>query len=97
MISTSSKWCQKTLQCILRPQVPESAVVIPTKYKDLYGWADFVDGFIRVVKQSDMMHIVPVEAIVQPAHLVQNAASDRIDNVWLVDDCGDLDTFWTVY
>jgi len=35
-------------------------VVIPTKYKDPHGWADCVDGFIRVVKQTDKMHIVPV-------------------------------------
>jgi hypothetical protein len=51
-------------------------VVVPTKYKDPHGWADCVDGFIRVVKQTDMMHIVPVGAIVEPAHLVRgNAAS----------------------
>jgi len=73
-------------------------VVIPTKYKDLHGWADCVDGFIRVVKQTDKMHIVPVGAIVGLAHLVrENAASDRINSVWLVNNHVDLDTYWTVY
>jgi len=73
-------------------------VVIPTKYKDPHGWADCVDRFIRVVKQTDKMHIVPVGAIIEPAHLVrENAASDRINSVWLVNNHVDLDTYWTVY
>jgi len=97
-ISTFSKQCKKSQQWILRPQVQEYAVVIPTKYKDPQGWGDCVDGLIRIVKQTDKMHIVPVGAIVGPAHLVQeNAASDRIDSVWLVDNHVDLDTYWTVY
>jgi hypothetical protein len=74
-------------------------VVIPTKYKDPHGWAHCVDGFIRVVKQIDKMHIVAVGAIVGPAHLVleSNAASDKIDSIWLVNYYVDLDTYWTVY
>jgi hypothetical protein len=74
-------------------------VMIPTKYKDPYGWADYVDRFIRVVKHTDKMHIVPVRAIVGPAHLVRenNAASDRIDSIWLVNNYVDLDTYWTGY
>jgi len=73
-------------------------VVIPTKYKDLHSWADCVDGIIWVVKQTDMMHIVPVRAIVGLAHLVrENTASDRIDSVWLVNNHVDLDNYWTVY
>ena len=87
-----------TEQWILRPQPQEDAVVIPTKYKNPHGWADCVDGFIRVVKQTDNMHIVPFGAIVGPAHLVrENAASDRIYSVWLVNKHVDLDTYWTVY
>jgi len=45
------------------------------------------------------MHSVPVGAIVGPAKLVpdNDAASDRIDSVWLVNDHVDLDTYWTVY
>jgi hypothetical protein len=98
-ISIFSKRCKNTQQWILCPQLPEYAVVIPTKYKDRHGWADCVDGFIWVVKQTDMMHIVPVGAIVGPGHLVQenNAASDRIDTVWLVNNHVDFDTYWTVY
>jgi len=97
-ILTFSKRCKKSQQWILRPQVQEYAVVIPTQYKDPHGWADCVDGFIQVVKQTDMMHIVPVGAIVAPAHLVwENAASDRIDSVWLVNNHVDSDTYWTVY
>ena len=72
--------------------------MIATKYKDLHGWVDCVDGFIWVIEQTNMIHSVPVGAIVGPAHLVrQNAASDRIDSVWLGYNHVDLDTFWTVY
>jgi len=97
-ISTFSNRCKKTQQWVLHPEAQEYAVVIPTKYKDLHGWADCVDGFIRVVKQTNKMHIVPIGAIVGPAHLVwENAASDGIDCVWLVNNHVDLDTYWTVY
>ena len=96
---TFSKRRHKTEQWILRSQPQEYAVVIPTKYQDPHGWTDCVDWFIGVVKQTDKMHIVPVGAIVGPAHLVRenNAASDRIDSVWLVNSHVDLDTYWTVY
>jgi len=97
-IFTFSQRCQKTPQWILNPQAQEYAVVIPTKYKDPHGWADCFDRFIRVVEQTDKIHIVLVGAIVGPAHLVrENAASDRIDRVWLVNNHVDLDTYWTVY
>jgi len=97
-ILTFSKRCKKTRQWILHPQVQEYAVVVPTKYKDPHGWADCVDGFIWVVKQTDMMYIVPVGAIVVPVHLVrENAASDRIDSIWLVNNYVDWDTYQTVY
>jgi len=67
-------------------------------YKDPHCWAGCVDGFVWVVKQTDQMHIVPVKEIVGLAHLVrENAASDRIDSIWLVNDHVDLDTDWTVY
>jgi hypothetical protein len=69
-ISTFSKRWKKTHQWILHPQRQEYAVVIPTKYKDPHGWADCVDGFIWVVKQTDKIHIIPVGAIVGPEHLV---------------------------
>jgi len=69
-ISTFSKKWNKTQQWILRPQNQEYAVVIPTKYKDLHDWADCVDGFFLVVKQTDKMHIVPVRSIVGRAHFV---------------------------
>jgi len=97
--STFSKRCKKTQQWILRSQPQEYVVVISTKYKNPDGWGDYVDGFVQVVKQTDKMHIVPVRAIVGPAQLVQenNAALDRIDSVWLVNNHVDLDTYWTVY
>jgi hypothetical protein len=68
-------------------------------YNDVHGWADCVDGFIRVVKQTDMMHIVPVRAIVEPPHLLQedNATSDRFNTVWLGYNHVDINTYWTVY
>jgi len=68
------------------------------KYKDLHGWADCVDGFIRVVKHTNKMDIVSVGAMVAPAHWVwENAASGGIDSVWLINNHLDLDTYWTVY
>jgi hypothetical protein len=97
-LSTLPKRCQMTQQRVLRPQAQEYVVVIQTMFKDLHGWADWVDGFIRVVKQTNKMHIVPVGTIVALAHLVrENAASGGIDSVWLVNNHVDLDTYWTVY
>jgi len=73
-------------------------VVILTKYKNPHGWANCVDGFIRVVKEINMMHIEPVGAIVARAKLVpENTASDSIDCVRLVTYYGDFDTYVTVY
>jgi hypothetical protein len=44
------------------------------------------------------MHIVPIEAIVRPAHLVgENAAVGGIDSIWLVNHHVDFDIYWTVY
>jgi hypothetical protein len=98
-ISTFSKLCKKTQQWILHPQPQEYAVVIPEKFKDPHRWADCVDEFIQVVKQTDKMNIILVGAIVGPAHLVRenNASSDRINSIWLVNNHVDLDPYWTVY
>ena len=96
-ILTVYKRCKKTEQRVLRPQVQEYTVVIPTKYKDLHGWADCVDGFIQVVNQTNKMHIVPIWAIVGPACLVmENAAAGGIDSVRLVNNHVNSDTYWTV-
>jgi hypothetical protein len=88
-----------TQQWILCPEPQEYAVVIPTKYNDVHGWADCVDRFIRVFKQTNKIHIVPVRTIVGPVHLLRenNPALDRIDSVWLANNHVDLDTYWTVY
>jgi len=97
-ISTFSKRCKQTEQWILCPQVQEHAVVVPTKYKNQDGWADCVDGFIRVVKQTELRHIVHVGVIVGPAHLVrENPALYRIDSIWLVNTHVYLNTYWTVH
>jgi len=94
MISTISKRWKKTQQWIVRPQAQECVAVIPMKYKYPHGWAECVDGFIQIGKQTDHMHIVPVGAIVGQAHFVlENAASDRIDLVWLVNTHVDIDTY----
>jgi len=96
-LSTISRRCQTTQRWVLCSQAQEYAVVIPIKYKDLHGWADCVDGFIRVVKQTNKMYIVPVGAIVVPPHLVQeNAASGGIDSIWLANNHVDFDTYWTI-
>jgi len=98
VLSTFSKRCRKTQQWVLRPQVKEYAVVIPTKYNDFHGWADCVYGFFQVVKQTNKMHIVSVGATVGPAHFMwEIAASGGIDSIWLVNNHIDLDTYWTVY
>jgi len=97
-ITTFATWCKQTQQWLLRPQGQDYAVAISTKYKDLHGRADCVDRFIWVIKQTVKMHIVHVRAIVGPAHVVRdNAASDRIDCVWPVNNHVDFDTYWTVY
>jgi len=69
-ILTLSTRCKKTQHWILHPQVQEYSVVVPTIYREPHGWADCVDGFIWVVKQTDVILIVPVGAIVGPAHLL---------------------------
>jgi len=93
MRSTCSNRYRQTEHWIWHPQAGEYVVVISTKYKDLHGWADCVDGSIQVVKQVNMMHILPVWAIVGLAYLVQeNAASDWIDSIWLVNDHVELNT-----
>jgi len=93
-ISTISMRCTKSQQWMLRHQPQEYAAVIPIMYIDPHGLADCVDGFSWVVTQTDKMHIVRIRAIVGPAQLVRenNAASDRIDCVWLVNNHLDLDT-----
>jgi len=58
-----------------RPQAQQDVVVIATTYKDPHSWADYVDRFIWVVKQTDTMHIVPGRAIVGPAHFVRDNAA----------------------
>ena len=60
---------------ILCPQAQEYAVVSPTKYKDLHGWADCINEFIQVEKQTNKMFTSPVGAIVGPAHLVFERAA----------------------
>ena len=83
-----------TQQWIFGHQAQEYAVVIAIKFKEPHGWPDCVDRFIQGITQSDTIHIVPVRAIVAPAHLArENAASDRINSVWLVNNPVDLDTY----
>jgi len=97
-ISTVSKRCNTTHQWVLHPQVQEYAVVFPTKLKDHHSWADCVDRFIRVVKQTNMLHIVPVRAMVGPAHIVtEKAAASGIDCVWLLSIHVHFDTYRTVH
>jgi len=95
---TFPKRCKITQQWVLHCQAQEYAVVIPTKYNDLHGWAEYIERFIWVVKHTNVMHIVPIGGIVGLAHLLQeNAASYGIDTVWPVYYHVDLDTHWTVY
>jgi len=73
-------------------------LLIPTQFKELHDWTDCIDGFIREVKKTNQMQNARVGAIVGLAHLPpENAASDGIDSVWLVNNHVDLDTCWTVY
>jgi len=61
-MSTVSRRCKNTQQRVLRPQAQEYAVVIPTKYKNTHGWADCVDRFIQVVKETNKIDIVSIGA-----------------------------------
>jgi len=46
---------------------------------------ELLSGYPKLLPTLDMMHILPVRAIVRPADLVQmNAASERIDSVLTV-------------
>jgi len=97
-ISILCERCKKTQQWVLRPQAQEYAVVAPKKYIDLHGWSDCIDSFMRVVKQTNKMHIVPVRVMVGPAHGVpENAAWGGIDCAWLVIKHVDLETSRTVH
>jgi len=70
---------------------------MPTKYKGPHGWVDCVAMFIQVVKLRNKIQIVPVGAVVGPAHFGgENAAWDSIDSVLLVQKHVDLDTNWTL-
>jgi hypothetical protein len=67
---------------LLHHQAQEYMVVIPTKYQVQHGWADCVDGFNWIVKLTEVRHIVCVEAIVEPLHLVRDSAiSDGLDSI----------------
>jgi len=96
-IFTFFQWCKKTQQWVLHTQAQEYRVVIPSMYKYPHDWADCIDVFIRVFKQTNMMHFVLVEVIAARAHFVQkNAASGGTGSVWLVNIDVDLNTYWTV-
>jgi hypothetical protein len=72
-------------------------VVNPRKFNVLHGWPECVDGFIRVVKHTNQMDLVPIGGLVGPAIVVrENPASGGIDSIWLVNTHVDLDTYWTV-
>jgi len=89
--------CKKTQQWILRPQPQEYAVVIPTKFNDLHGWAECVDRFIWVVEQTNEMYSVPLGVMVGQAELVwEDAASGDINCLWHVNSHVDLDMYWSV-
>jgi hypothetical protein len=70
-LTTFSTWRQKTQQCVLHPQAHKYLVVITTKCQDFHGWADCVNRFIQVFKQTNKMHILPVKVLVGLAHLVR--------------------------
>ena len=61
VLSAFSMMCQTTSRWVLRPQAQEYAVVIPIMYKDVQGWADCVDGFIRIVKHRNKCILYPLE------------------------------------
>jgi len=82
---------------VLHPQAPEYVVMTSTSYKDPHGWADCIDRFIQIVKQLNQRHIVPTRGMVGLVHLVpENAASGRVDRIWLLNNHSDSDTNWIV-
>jgi len=83
IILTISTKCKTNQPLISNSQGQEYVVVvIQTQNKKLYGIADYVDEFIGMAKQSNVILIVPVGEIVALAHLLwEYAKSDRIDNL----------------
>ena len=97
-ITTLLKMCRITQQSISCLQAPEYAVLTPPNDIYLHSWADWVAGVSWVVIQTNMMHILPIRAIVGLAHFVrENAASDRIDSTWLEDNHVDCGSYCTIY
>jgi len=97
-IPTFSKMHIMPQQWALRPKAQEYVVVIATKFKDPFGWADCIDRLIRVVKQTNIMHILPGGVIVGPPHMKwENAALGGIISAWLVNTHVNLNTYWTVH
>ena len=87
-----------TQQCVLHPQDQDYVVMIPTQNTDPQCYADSIDKFISVVKLYNTVDILPVNAMVGLAKLVwENAVSDWINSVWLVNDQVKLDTYQTLY
>jgi hypothetical protein len=86
-LSNFPNQCNMTKEWILNPQAQEYGVVIWTLYKDPHGWADCIDWFIQVVKKTDTMHIVSFSATVGLPNLAwENAASDWINSIWLINN-----------
>jgi hypothetical protein len=84
MIWSLSNRHRLTHHCILQPKFDEYGVAVRMKYKHPAGRADCIDRFIRVVKPTEMMHIVAVRANVGPEHSVRgNATSKRINTYHL--------------
>ena len=79
-ISTLSERFKNTQQWILFPEAQAYAVAIRTKYNDRHGWADCVDTFIRVVKQTDIMHIVPLEQLLD-RHICCERMLQQIESI----------------
>jgi len=83
---------------VLCPQVSEYAVVIWTKFKEFHAWDECIHEFIQIVKQMNMMHIVPIVAIVVPEQMMlENNATGSINSIWIVNNYVNLNADWTVY
>ena len=72
------------------------AVVVGTTFKHRLGNPEVVDGFIRVVRVS-APHVIAVESIEGPCHLVPEGSEIGAGSEWIINNPVDLDTEWDIY
>lgn len=72
--------------------------MIPTKYTGINFIVDSIERCTNVVKLTNMIYIVSIKVLVVPTHLVlENAAFNRVDSIWLLNNCAECITYWIAF